>query len=126
MVEELPQYLALRVVDEFTNDYLPFNNIISNAATARFVTARIQGYNFTITIRCGIDKYFFSFWDEDYNVNHIIFAEKIINYMQYDDMKAEKDEFGKGFKFPDDEKKLYEFIKEFKEKLKSIPISIFE
>ena len=126
MVEELPQYLALRIVDEFANDYLPFNNIIATASTARFVTAKIHGHNFTITIRCGIDKYFLSFWDEDYDVNHLIFAEKIIRHLKYADFKEEYDEFGKGFRFPEDEKQLYEFIKEFKGNLKNIPVSIFE
>ena len=126
MVEELPQYLAQRIVDEFSNDPSPFNKIWRNNTATGFGDGKINEYNFTIIIHCFLDKYTFSFYDENYQVNGLKYTEKIIKYVGSIGFYIGDNELDKDFKFPDDEKQLYEFIKESKGKLKTLPKGIFE
>lgn len=126
MVEELPQYLAQRIVDEFSNDPSPFNKIWSDNTVTGFGDGKINEYNFTIRIHCFSDKYTFSFYDENWQVNGLKYTEKIIKYVGSIGFYIGDNEFDMDFKFPDGEKQLYEFIKEFKGKLKTLPKDIFE
>jgi len=128
LIDELPQYLAQRIVDKFSNDYFPFNKIWNYNAETAFGGGRINGNIFTIRIHCNIDKYTFSFYDESWAENHLKFTEIIIKHIGSDEFNKNEseDQFDKVFKFPDDENQLYEFIKKFKEKLKTLPKDIFE
>ena len=125
MVDELPQYLAQRIVDEFTNDHPPFKDIKPDKEVAVFSGGEINENNFTMRITCEMDKYTFRFWDENFHENGIKNAKDIINKLGYVEFYEEDNELKKDFKFTKvellkAEEKILKFIKEFKDKLNEL------
>jgi hypothetical protein len=123
ILDEFPQYLAQRIVDRFTDNPSSFQKVYRNGVDAKFEPITIQKINFTIVVSCEMDKYKFRFWDLNYGVNQLKNVDKVIKQLRYDGQFKDygQNELVRVFKFPDEEDKLYNFMKEFKEKLSTLP-----
>lgn len=120
MIEELPNYRIERIVDTFIGNPKPFYQFrkMSNS-TARFEGLEIDNSKYAIEIVAEIDKYKLQFWDTNYkNTGDNPAKFKLQNLGLLDDFYLVDFWYEKGFDFPNDEKKLYDYISMIMNKLK--------
>jgi len=119
MLQDLGKYRAVRLKDKFGDNPSPFEKIdIWRDSTAYFDKLFSGNSNFAIDISCDIDKYSVQFFDRNSKDNQS--AIDFISDLECDFIERENNpRLFKFFQFPQEENEVYEFIKEFKEKLKN-------
>ncbi len=125
MVEELPRYLARKIVEKYENNSYPFQRVIPYEEYVALIDEfKINKANLAIDIACFHNKYSFQFHDRN-RANQQ--AYKALEYLRLKEkFSYNGDCFVVIFKFPEEEEKLYQFIGEFKDKLKTLPSDLFE
>lgn len=131
LVDEIPNYLAVRIQQKFADDFTPFDKPVAiHGAAASFEWFKLDDFKLKISISCKKDQvgffYRFRFWDENYRNKHLENVLMVIGKLKLD----RKDEFKKNpddndemsidFRFPNQEDLLYEFIKNFKTELATL------
>jgi len=131
MMDELPQYIAQRIVDEFINNHLPFKKLFRNNQNIDFGEGTINENCFSIRIICEIDKYYFKFWDDNYKENHLKYTERVIKFFGYKGFYEGNEDLVIEFKFKEEklikaEQDLIQFIRNFIEKFNTLPKDLFD
>jgi hypothetical protein len=120
MIEELASYRIERILDEFRNNPKPFYQVRKTRTDiVRFENCEIDNSKYSIDICAEIDKYKFQFWDINFSNEGENPAKILLQKLNYFDCFVPVDYwFERIFKFPSEEKELYDFIREIKKRLK--------
>jgi hypothetical protein len=120
MIEELSNYRIDRIVDTFIGNPKPFYQFrkISNTM-ARFEGLEIDNSKYAIEIIAEIDNYKLQFWDTNYkNEGDNPAKYKLQSIGLFDEFYKVEYWYEKLFTFPNEENKIYDFIRMILSKLK--------
>jgi hypothetical protein len=114
LIENLPKYRAIRIREHFKNSPQPFAEVnIYKEITAFFNRLIFNNSNFALDISCFDESYDISFFDRSSETN-----ESAIKLIEQTDLNFKSRDNSQRlhitFKYPSQEKELYEFIEKAK------------
>ena len=84
MLNDLPQYMAKRIVDEYRSNYQPFEKVwlysSSSAFAAVFHEAKVKDISVSVDIYCSESGYTIAFFNRKGNIKEEVFADLINDF----------------------------------------------
>lgn len=124
MLDQLPQYMASRIVDRYKDKCYPFEKVgVYQNCDAYFAEVVIDNVGYKLDICCGIDGYHTQFWHnrEEVTEEDFVSLVKNIDTLSKYEFKIGKLIANKDFSFSEEEK-IYEFVDDLLEELKKITV----